>query len=50
MASKEEHYVPGSMDISQHQRTYSGFLTGSKYGLILVLGIVVFMAIFRTHT
>jgi hypothetical protein len=48
--SHDSDYQPGSMDISQHQRTYSGFLTGSKYGLILVLGIVVFMAIFRTHT
>ena len=48
--SHDSDYTPGSMDISQHQRAYSGFLTGSKYGIILVIGIVVFMAIFRTHT
>jgi Bacterial aa3 type cytochrome c oxidase subunit IV len=48
--SQDSDYQPGSMDISQHQRAYAGFLTGTKYGIILVLGIVVFMAIFRTHT
>ena len=48
--SQESDHKPGTMDISQHQRTYAGFLTGSKWGFILVMGIVIFMAIFRTHT
>ncbi len=48
--SHDSDYQPGSMDISQHQRGYAGFLTGTKYGLILVFGIMIFLAIFRTHT
>ena len=48
--SHDPDYKPGLMDISQHQRAYAGFLTGSKYCMILVGLIVVFMAFFRTHT
>ena len=49
MAEHDSHYTPGSMDISQHKRGYAAFLTGVKWTLILVLGIVVFLAYFRTH-
>ena len=49
MASHDDHYVPGSMDISQHQRAYAGFLTFTKYSLGFILLIMVFLAIFRTH-
>ncbi|MDB5741422.1 MAG: hypothetical protein JWP16_2462 [Alphaproteobacteria bacterium] len=45
----ENDYQPGSMDISAHKKSYQGFLTGSKWTFILVLGIMVFLAIFRTH-
>jgi hypothetical protein len=47
--SQESDYKPGSMDISQHQRGYAAFLTGTKWGLIGILAIMVFLAIFRTH-
>lgn len=46
----EQDYQPGSMDISQHKKSYLGFLTFSKYSLIGVLLIMVFLAIFRTHS
>ncbi|HWY62103.1 MAG TPA: aa3-type cytochrome c oxidase subunit IV [Rhizomicrobium sp.] len=49
MAHEDSHYTPGSMDISQHKRGYAGFVTGVKWTLTLVLGIMVFLAIFRTH-
>ena len=49
MASKEEHYVPGSMDISQHQRGYAGFLTFVKYSLGFILLVMVFLAVFAGH-
>lgn len=49
MATKDDHYTPGSMDISQHQRAYSGFLTFVKYSLGFILLVMVFLAIFRTH-
>lgn len=49
MATKDDHYTPGSMDISQHQRAYSGFLTFVKYSLGFILLVMAFLAIFRTH-
>jgi hypothetical protein len=49
MATKDDHYVPGSMDISQHQRGYAGFLTFVKYSLGFILLVMVFLAVFRTH-
>jgi hypothetical protein len=42
-------FQPGSMDISQHKKTYAGFLTGSKWTFIFIMAIMVFLAIFRTH-
>ena len=45
----DSDYKPGSMDISQHQRAYAGFLTFTKWSLIGILLIMVFLAIFRTH-
>ena len=49
MADHSE-YKPGSMDISQHRRSYSGFLSFTKWSLIGILFIMVMLAIFRTHT
>ena len=48
MAHESEHQ-PGSMDISQHKKSYAGFLTFSKWSLIGILLIMVLLAIFRTH-
>jgi hypothetical protein len=45
----ETDYQPGSMDISQHVKSYKGFLTASKWTFGFVLLIMVFLAIFRTH-
>ena len=42
-------YKYGSMDISQHKKTYHAFLVGSKWTSIFVLAIMVFLAIFRTN-
>ena len=50
MTHHDSHHTPGSMDIYQHKRAYEGFLTGSKWTLGFVLLIMVFLAIFRTHT
>ena len=49
MTSSQGDYQPGSMDISQHKKSYEGFLTGTKWTFILIMGIVIFLAIFRTH-
>ena len=49
MSHDDSHYVPGSMDISQHKRAYEGFLTAAKWTLGFILLIVIFLAVFRTH-
>ena len=49
MADDHSHFVHGSMDISAHKRGYEGFLTGVKWTVLLVLGIMIFLAFFRTH-
>jgi Bacterial aa3 type cytochrome c oxidase subunit IV len=49
MASDHDHYTPGSMDISQHQRAYAGFLSFAKYSMGFILVVMIFLAIFRTH-
>ena len=49
MTSSQGDYKPGSMDITQHKKSYEGFLTGSKWTVSLVRGIRGGLAIFRTH-
>ncbi len=39
----------GTMDITDHVRTWKGFLTVIKWSLVAILLIVGFMAIFRVH-
>jgi hypothetical protein len=43
------HDGGGSMDITQHQKTWAGFVWLVKWSLIGILLIMVFLAIFRTH-
>lgn len=47
--ANESEYHPGSMDISQHKKTYEGFLTFSKWSFGGIVLIMIFLAIFRTH-
>ena len=47
MAHENEHHI-GSMDISQHRKTYEGFLIGSKWTFGFIIAIMVLLAIFRT--
>ena len=39
----------GTMDIAEHQRTWHGFLRVVKWGVAIILLLVLFMAIFRVH-
>ena len=39
----------GGMDISEHRKTWKLFIRLVKATMILVLGIMVFLMIFRTH-
>ena len=47
--AKDSEYKHGSMDIGQHLRAYSGFLSLSKWSLIGILLLMALLAIFRTH-
>ena len=49
MSDHNDHFTPGSMDISQHQRAWAGFVTFVKYSTAFCLLIMAFLAIFRTH-
>ena len=49
MTSSNGEHQPGSMDISQHKKFYKGFLKGSQWTFLFVIGIVIFLAFFRTH-
>jgi hypothetical protein len=42
-------YQPGSMDISQHQKSWANFITFVKWSMGGILLIVLYLAIFRTN-
>ena len=42
-------YEPGTMDISQNVRSWHNFVTFVKWSMGLILVIMVFLAVFRTH-
>jgi hypothetical protein len=44
-----EHYEPGHMDISQHKKTWSGFVRFTTWSIVLIGALMTFMLIFRTH-
>ena len=44
-----DHYTPGSMDIRDHVKTWAAFKAFVKWGIVLNIAILVFLAIFRTH-
>ena len=50
MADNQQHGsgAHGSMDISQHLKTYSGFWTGTKLVVSGCILLAIFLAIFRT--
>ena len=43
-----DEHDPGSMDITTQEKTFAGFLTVTKWVVIVILAILVFLAIFRT--
>ena len=42
--ASHEEFVPGEMDISQHQGTYDGFMSLSKWAIGGVIVLLVVMA------
>jgi hypothetical protein len=45
----ENDYQVGSMDISQHKKSYLDFLAFSKWSFAGIMLIMIFLAIFRTN-
>lgn len=44
-----DHHVPGSMDISHHEKTWLAFWAGTKWSAIGIIFIMILLAIFRTN-
>lgn len=42
--TSHEEFVPGEMDISEHERTYAGFMTLSKWAIGATVILLVVMA------
>ncbi|MEM9969856.1 MAG: aa3-type cytochrome c oxidase subunit IV [Pseudomonadota bacterium] len=38
----------GEMDITAQEKAFAGFITYTKWGCIVVIGILLFLAIFNT--
>ena len=35
----------GSMDVKDHEKTFAGFVTFTKWAVIAIVGILIFMAL-----
>jgi len=49
MADSHGDYQPGTMDISQHVKAWTGFTAFVKWSMIGIGLVMVFLAFFRTH-
>lgn len=45
MADHKDDYKPGSMDIREQEKTFVGFLNFTKWGTIISIAILIFMAL-----
>lgn len=46
MADQEHEH--GTMDITTQEKTFAGFVTFTKWAVIVIIAVLVFLAIFRT--
>lgn len=42
----DDHFEPGSMDITTQEKTFEGFVRWVTWGIVVCIGILVFLAIF----
>ncbi len=47
--ANETDYKPGTMDISQHRKSYAGFISFTKWSFAGIMLLMIFLAIFRTN-
>lgn len=45
---KPSEFKPGEMDVTEQEKTFAGFMTFTKWAVIVIIGILVFLALFRT--
>jgi hypothetical protein len=45
MADHKSDYKPGSMDIRAQEKTFVGFLKFTKWGVIISIAILIFLAL-----
>jgi hypothetical protein len=38
-------HVHGTMDTSSHEKTYAGFITVTKWSVVVIIAVLVFMAL-----
>ena len=43
-----EEHEPGTMDTTEQEKTFAGFMTITKWVVIVIICVLVFLAIFRT--
>jgi basic membrane lipoprotein Med (substrate-binding protein (PBP1-ABC) superfamily) len=47
--NRQKTSVEGTMDITEHLKTWNGFLTGVKWSVVGIIVILVVLAVFRTN-
>jgi hypothetical protein len=47
MMADDQKHKRGRMDISEHERTFNGFVTFVKWTVIVIIAVLVFLALFR---
>ena len=40
-----DHHTPGSMDIRDHEKTFNGFISMVRWGAMIAICILIFMAL-----
>lgn len=45
MADNHDDYKPGSMDIRAQEKAFAGFMAFTKWGVILIIAILIFLAL-----
>ncbi|MEL6585072.1 MAG: aa3-type cytochrome c oxidase subunit IV [Pseudomonadota bacterium] len=43
-----DDHKPGSMDVTEQEKTFAGFVTFTKWTVIVIIAVLIFLAIFRT--
>jgi hypothetical protein len=45
MADHHSEHKPGSMDIRAQEKTFAGFMAFTKWSVIAIIGILIFLAL-----